>query len=221
MPASSLMKVWPWSVPVWTMSWTEATSAPALATRNVPGSISMCSLRPCFCPNSSNTSLTTAQSVCRFVPFSDAIRPTLYPPPRLSVVTSENFSHSPIDNPVHLRHTAGSEPDPMWVWIRTTLQPPAFAISLHLSANSCQIPKDEDGPPTLVFPVPPEPTPGLNRRPSSLPGHLDTNFSSWRTEQQLILTPMATSSSKPSPSSCEESEHCSGLAPAAIARRTS
>eukprot|EP00961_Rhodomonas_salina_P171761 2316195-Rhodomonas_salina.1 len=82
-------------------------------------------------------------------------------------------------------------------------QLPALAISLHLSANSCQIPNDDEGPPTLVLSLPvircirsghrragthadsgpPDPTPGLKRRPSSLPGHLATNFSSWSTEQ--------------------------------------
>eukprot|EP00960_Hanusia_phi_P009782 284988-Hanusia_phi.AAC.2 len=57
----------------------------------------------------------------------------------------------------------------MCVCTRTTLQPAAFTISLHLSAYSCQMPKEEEGPPTLVLLVPPEPTPGLNRSPSSFP----------------------------------------------------
>mmetsp|Transcript_68565 Transcript_68565/g.100391 ORF Transcript_68565/g.100391 Transcript_68565/m.100391 type:complete len:243 (-) Transcript_68565:198-926(-) len=215
------MNVCPSAVPVCTTSCTLHTSEHVLATRYVPGSISRWSLRPNLALNSSKTSLTTAQSVCRLVPLSVFMRATLYPPPRFMVTTSGNFSQSAIDMPVVLRHTAGSEPEPMWVWIRTTLQPAAAHVADALSAHSNQMPKDDAGPPTLVLPLPPEPMPGLKRRPTSLPGHLAQNFSTCVNEQQLTFAPRATSSSKPSPSSWDESEHFSGDTPAAIARRTS
>ena len=80
-------------------------------------------------------------------------------------------------------HTAGSEPEPMWVWMRTTLSP-CFSTMAFAGRSSCQMPKEEDGPPTLVLPVPPEPRPGLKRRPMSAPGKAAPNASSWESEHR-------------------------------------
>ena len=45
----------------------------------------------------------------------------------------------------------------------------------------------DDGPPTLVLPVPPEPRPGLKRRPTSAPGRASPKARSWLSEQALTL----------------------------------
>jgi len=69
----------------------------------------------------------------------------------------------------------GSLPLPMCVWIRSTsrLYWETMEGTVPSVRVSCQIPKEEEGPPTLVLekPVvedenPPEPTPGFTRMPT-------------------------------------------------------
>mmetsp|Transcript_34944 Transcript_34944/g.76885 ORF Transcript_34944/g.76885 Transcript_34944/m.76885 type:complete len:239 (+) Transcript_34944:741-1457(+) len=223
MPASNLRKLWPCS-PVVTMSWTVLRRAPALATRKVPGSISSASSRPVRCANCSNASLTGAPTVCKSVDFSPLIRPTLYPPPRLSTRTVGSCSHRPSDRPETRVQTAGSEPEPMCVCTRAGSRSYSSMIAFTSGISSCQMPKEEEGPPTLVLPVPPEPRPGLKRTPSwspRAPRRSSPKARSWRREHALYLMPMSRSSPRSDASSCELSEMRSGATPAAMARRTS
>ena len=65
----------------------------------------------------------------------------------------------------------------MCVWTRTTSK---FEAAFTTAANSpCQMPNDEDGPPTLVLAVPPLPSPGLKRTPTLAPGTLAASASIW------------------------------------------
>lgn len=57
----------------------------------------------------------------------------------------------------------------MWVCMRIILRSYFAAVSLILSMYSNHMPKDEAGPPTFVRFVPPEPSPGLMRTPTSEP----------------------------------------------------
>mmetsp|Transcript_10035 Transcript_10035/g.42205 ORF Transcript_10035/g.42205 Transcript_10035/m.42205 type:complete len:290 (+) Transcript_10035:260-1129(+) len=206
MPASSFKNTWPSSVPVVTLSCTVVTIAHELASRKVPGSISRRSSVPVSALYASNSSFTGAPTICRSVDFSYAMRPTLYPPPRFSVFTVGNSRHRSNDMPLVFIHTAGSEPLPMCVWMRTTFNSYFSHSAFASGRSSCQIPNDEDGPPTLVLPVPPDPNPGLNRRPISPPGNASPNASSCDSEHAFTLRPRSTSSGKKSGNSCVESE---------------
>ena len=73
---------------------------------------------------------------------------------------------------------AGSLPDPMCVWILSTVKPYLETMSgtVPSSIKPNQIPKEEAGPPTLVLEnpevdveKPPEPVPGLTRIPTFWP----------------------------------------------------
>ena len=64
------------------------------------------------------------------------------------------------------------------MWIRSTFKPYFSTIdgTVPSSTSPCQIPNDEDGPPTFVlendvvdFENPPLPTPGFTRMPTSFP----------------------------------------------------
>jgi hypothetical protein len=76
-------------------------------------------------------------------------------------------------------HTAASEPEPMCVWMRTTLSLCLATISCTFGSSSNQMPKLLSGPPTFVLPVPPLPSPGLKRTPTELPGKAAPYASSW------------------------------------------
>ena len=91
--------------------------------------------------------------------------------------TSGNSSTRLSDIPDTFCHIIGSEPEPIWVWIRLTFIPYFKAIFLTSSLSSCQIPNEELGPPTFVLPVPPLPVPGLKRIPQLPPGKSLPNVS--------------------------------------------
>ena len=91
-------------MPVVTLSCTEVTTAHELANKNVPGSISSFNSRPVSAANDSNASLTRAPTTARSVELSYDMRPTLYPPPRLSVVTVGNSRHRSSDIPLTFCH---------------------------------------------------------------------------------------------------------------------
>mmetsp|Transcript_22195 Transcript_22195/g.57021 ORF Transcript_22195/g.57021 Transcript_22195/m.57021 type:complete len:289 (-) Transcript_22195:341-1207(-) len=222
MPASSLRKSWPPS-PVLISSCTRASSAPALATRKVPGSISSLSSRPCLAANASNAALTGSPTVAMLVEGSSSMRPTLKPPPRLTVRTSGSCAASPSVRSATDCHTAGSEPEPMCVCTRSQVSRYCCSSACACGSSSCQMPNDEEGPPTLVLPVPPEPTPGLMRSPTLPPVHARPNRSSWAREHAFTLTPRPTTSaiSASDGSSCDEMEIAEAGSPASIARRTS
>jgi len=72
----------------------------------------------------------------------------------------------------------------------------AFMVRLKVDAiehisgsNSCQIPNDEDGPPTVVLLWLPDPIPGLIRIPTYCPGYNSPNRLSWYNEHALNRTP--------------------------------
>mmetsp|Transcript_3852 Transcript_3852/g.11181 ORF Transcript_3852/g.11181 Transcript_3852/m.11181 type:complete len:344 (+) Transcript_3852:739-1770(+) len=223
MPESSLRKVWP-SAPVVAMSCTVETRQPEFATRNVPGSISRSSWRPVRAANSSKAPLTGSPTTARSVDASCAMRPTLYPPPRLSEATVGIFSQRASERPETRCHTAGSEPEPMCVCTRAGARSCSSTSACTSGRSSCQMPNEEDGPPTFVFPVPPEPSPGLNRTPSCVERspRLSRPYSaSWRSEHALNLIPRSSSSARSAGVSCEEREMRLGATPAATARRTS
>mmetsp|Transcript_12612 Transcript_12612/g.45357 ORF Transcript_12612/g.45357 Transcript_12612/m.45357 type:complete len:332 (-) Transcript_12612:436-1431(-) len=222
-PASSFKKTCPPSLaaPVVTLSCTVHTIAQLFASRNVPGSISSLNSLPVSFANASKSALTGAPTTARSVLFSYAIRPTLYPPPRFSVSTVGNSRHRSKLIPDVFCHTAGSLPLPMCVWMRTTLSPCFSQMALASGRSSCQIPNELDGPPTFVFPVPPLPRPGLNRRPISAPGNAAPNASSCDKLHAFTLSPFFTSSSKNSGNSCVLSEQSAWSNPARTARRTS
>eukprot|EP00965_Chrysotila_dentata_P099297 3283094-Pleurochrysis_carterae.AAC.7 len=96
-------------------------------------------------------------------------------------------------------------------------------IAFASGISSCQEPKEEEGPPTQVLPVPPEPRPGLKCTPSwspRAPRRSSPNARSWRREHALYLMPMARSTPGFNASFCELSEMHSGATHAAMARRT-
>jgi hypothetical protein len=68
------------------------------------------------------------------------------------------------------------------------------------------MPNDDDGPPTLVLPVPPDPKPGLNRRPTLDPGNMMPYASSCDSEHALTFRPFSTSSAKKSGNSWVDNE---------------
>jgi hypothetical protein len=86
--------------------------------------------------------------------------------PQLSILAGGTCSHSPRERPDTRCQTAGSDPEPMCVWTRAGWRSYSEIKACTSGMSSCQMPKEEDGPPTLVLPVPPEPRPGLKRRPS-------------------------------------------------------
>lgn len=89
------------------------------------------------------------------------------------------------------------------------MSPCAAAVAATASALSCQMPKDESGPPTLVLPVPPLPRPGLKRTPTSAPGKARPKASSWLRLHAFTRTPSLTWAGKrPGSSSCEEMQIC-------------
>mmetsp|Transcript_24553 Transcript_24553/g.59606 ORF Transcript_24553/g.59606 Transcript_24553/m.59606 type:complete len:236 (+) Transcript_24553:491-1198(+) len=220
MPLSVLMKVWPPGAPavVATLSCTEQTKAHALATKYVPGSISKCNLRPVSASNSLNLSNTAPPQICTSVALSVVIRAILYPPPRLQFVTVGSFRHKSRVKFEHRVQTSGSLPEPMWVCTRMTSNLCCSTSFWTSSKRPCQMPKEEEGPPTLVLLVPPDPTPGLKRMPIFEPGSSWPTRSSCFNEQQLICTPFLISSLKSSASCWEDKEIFAGLTPAAIAR---
>mmetsp|Transcript_14014 Transcript_14014/g.17170 ORF Transcript_14014/g.17170 Transcript_14014/m.17170 type:complete len:255 (-) Transcript_14014:602-1366(-) len=175
MPASSFKKVWLPSPVVKTLSCTVHTKAPALATRNVPGSISRVKSRPISCLNPSKACFTGPPMLCKSVVCSSGLRPTLYPPPRLQAVTLSQILQKLKLLLATLCQISGSDPEPMCVWMRSTTNPCLLTIASASPpvTSSCQIPKLEDGPPTLVlekevvdFENPPDPTPGFTRIPT-------------------------------------------------------
>mmetsp|Transcript_8789 Transcript_8789/g.11191 ORF Transcript_8789/g.11191 Transcript_8789/m.11191 type:complete len:256 (+) Transcript_8789:729-1496(+) len=228
MPASSLRKMCPSpdapvsSSMVETLSCTEATRAPEFATKKVPGSISSFSSRPVSFANSSKATFTAPPQSWRSVDFSPCTRATLYPPPRLRVLTSLNCLQRSSESPDTFVHTSGSEPEPMWVCILTTFSPCFSAIAFTSSICLCQMPKLEDGPPTFVLLVPPLPRPGLKRTPTSAPGNFSPKVSNCLREQAFTFRPCPTRSAKSGEvSSCDDRDMHAGSMPAAMARFTS
>mmetsp|Transcript_48007 Transcript_48007/g.104386 ORF Transcript_48007/g.104386 Transcript_48007/m.104386 type:complete len:337 (-) Transcript_48007:145-1155(-) len=219
-PLSVLIKVCPPVAPavVATLSCTQQTKAQAFATKYVPGSISKCSLRPVSASNSLNLSSTAPPQICTSVALSVVIRAILYPPPKLHLVTVGSLRHRSSVKFEQRVQTSGSLPDPMWVCTRTTSSLCSSTSLCTSSKSPCQMPKEEDGPPTLVLLVPPEPTPGLKRMPILVPGSSCPTRSSCFNEQQLIWTPFLISSLKSSASCWEDREMFSGFTPAAMAR---
>ena len=72
---------------------------------------------------------------------------------------------------------AGSLPEPMWVWMRSTFNPyfSTMAGTVPSDTKSFQMPNEDEGPPTFVLEKvvvleenPPDPTPGLIRMPTLL-----------------------------------------------------
>mmetsp|Transcript_34272 Transcript_34272/g.41978 ORF Transcript_34272/g.41978 Transcript_34272/m.41978 type:complete len:274 (+) Transcript_34272:446-1267(+) len=230
-PASNFKNVCPPSPVVNTLSCTVLTNAPAIATRNVPGSISSFNSLPPFSSlNSRKACATGSPTSCRSVLGSPGLRPTLYPPPKFNAVTVSNTLQKLRDDFATCCQISGSLPEPMWVCILSTTNEYFFTMSgtVPSETSSCHIPKDDDGPPTFVFENdvvdfenPPDPTPGLIRIPTLPPGIAAPNRSNCDTEHALIFTPSATSSAKSDGNSCVLSEIFSAGIPAAMARLTS
>ena len=178
-PASNLRKVCPPSPVVITLSWTLATKQPAMANKYVPGSISkLSSLPPFSFANVRNSSATGEPHSTKLVDGSPGFRPTLYPPPKLRVWTVSQSLQNPKDLTATDFHISGSDPDPMCVCTLSTTRSYFDTIegTVPSVTDSCHIPKEEDGPPTLVLEKvvledekPPDPTPGLIRTPTGLP----------------------------------------------------
>ena len=102
--------------------------------------------------------------------------------------------------------------------MRTTRSACSSMIPRASPRCSCQMPKLDAGPPTFVFTVPPEPRPGLNRRPSSPPGNCSPKRRSWLSEQALNRMPAWKSRRKSAGNSCVLSETWSAGTPARMAR---
>lgn len=64
-------------------------------------------------------------------------------------------------------------------------------------------PNEDDGPPTLVLFMAPEPTPGLKRTPTDDPGASSAILCSWEREHALMSTPDLSSSAASEGSSWE------------------
>mmetsp|Transcript_75948 Transcript_75948/g.183560 ORF Transcript_75948/g.183560 Transcript_75948/m.183560 type:complete len:269 (-) Transcript_75948:7-813(-) len=140
------------------------------------------------------------------------------------MLTEGICSHRPRERLATFCHTAGSEPEPMCVCTRAGSRSYSLMIACTWGMSSCQMPKEEAGPPTLVLPVPPLPSPGLKRTPSwsvRSPLHALPYASSCRSEHALYLMPSASRSGRSAESSCELRLILSAVMPAAIARRTS
>mmetsp|Transcript_21545 Transcript_21545/g.53424 ORF Transcript_21545/g.53424 Transcript_21545/m.53424 type:complete len:205 (-) Transcript_21545:231-845(-) len=170
--------------------------------------------------------------LCKSVVTSPSTRPTLYPPPRFKVSTVSQTLQKERDLEATCCQIEGSLPDPMCVWIRSTVSPYLATMSgtVPSSRREYQIPKDEAGPPTFVLenPLvddekPPEPVPGLTRMPTfcPVPSKACPMRSTCDTEQALILTPILMRSAKLSGSSCVLRLMFSAGIPASMARLTS
>eukprot|EP00962_Isochrysis_galbana_P027036 scaffold8457_cov112-Isochrysis_galbana.AAC.8 len=112
----------------------------------------------------------------------------------------------------------------MCVWTRAGCKSYSASNALTSGISSYQMPNDDDGPPTLVLPVPPEPRPGLKRRPSwsvRSPRLTSPYERSCLSEQALNLMPSASRSARSCGVCCDDSEMRDGSTPAATARRTS
>merc|ERR1719157_412764 len=138
--------------------------------------------------------------LCKSVVTSPSIRPTLYPPPKFNVSTVDQTLQNDKDFEATCCQMAGSLPEPICVWIRSTVKPYVDTRSGTVpSLNKvCQIPNDDAGPPTLVLEnpdvdveKPPEPVPGFTRIPifCPVPSKAFPIRSTCDTEQALMFTP--------------------------------
>mmetsp|Transcript_129837 Transcript_129837/g.375895 ORF Transcript_129837/g.375895 Transcript_129837/m.375895 type:complete len:211 (+) Transcript_129837:532-1164(+) len=203
-----------------------------MAIKYVPGSISSCNSRPVSFANSLKASFTGCPICCKSVVGSPSFLPTLYPPPKLSASTVSQILQNDKDFEATCCQISGSLPDPMWVWILSTVKP-YFSTILGIVpsvTSSCQIPNEEEGPPTFVLlkavvdaENPPDPTPGFTRMPTfcPVPSKAFPNRSNCEAEQAFTLTPILTSSAKSSGSSWVLKLIFSAGIPAAMARRHS
>jgi len=117
-----------------------------------------------------NASRAIDPTATRFVVCSPATRATLKPPPRLTVVTSGSRAAISSTSSATRVHTAGSLPDPMWVWSPRMTSRWRAASAFASSRYACQMPKLEAGPPVFVRLVEPLPRPGFTRMVASRPG---------------------------------------------------